>query len=304
MDAWVLRGLIRGIPLVIAAAGSSGAFAQVGPSTPQGFAVDQVVSNSNGTQESTGNGAFVDDGVAKATAIYTGNDGSASLSIAPGSSDFEIAHATTTWFFTVLGPPEISSIPLLFTGKGSLSIENATAANYGLMDQATVTSTIPGFSIGQSVGANQQTFFNINSFANVVDNFTYQVNLGVSAYSFGGKTAAIKGSIDPFIQFAPGFNSNGFSIVSSPVSAVPEPPVWLMVSVGLGIILFAGRRKSKGFSRLSLASDLGEDAYHGPCPAQGDPPHRYTFTIYALNVAKLPVPADSSGGMVTSIVQE
>ena len=51
-------------------------------------------------------------------------------------------------------------------------------------------------------------------------------------------------------------------------------------------------------------SDLGEDAYHGPCPAQGDPPHRYTFTIYALNVSKLAVPPDSSGAMVTSTAQE
>jgi Raf kinase inhibitor-like YbhB/YbcL family protein len=55
---------------------------------------------------------------------------------------------------------------------------------------------------------------------------------------------------------------------------------------------------------LQGRTDLGEDAYHGPCPAQGDPPHRYVFTVYALNVAKLPVPADSSGAMVTSIVQE
>lgn len=51
-------------------------------------------------------------------------------------------------------------------------------------------------------------------------------------------------------------------------------------------------------------SDLGEDAYHGPCPAKGDPPHRYTFTLYALNVATLPVPADSSGAMVVSTVQD
>src|SRR5882724_7025229 len=55
---------------------------------------------------------------------------------------------------------------------------------------------------------------------------------------------------------------------------------------------------------LQGRTDLGEDAYHGPCPAKGDPPHRYVFTVYALNVAKLPVPADSSGAMVTSIVQE
>jgi Raf kinase inhibitor-like YbhB/YbcL family protein len=51
-------------------------------------------------------------------------------------------------------------------------------------------------------------------------------------------------------------------------------------------------------------TDLGEDAYHGPCPAKGDPPHRYVFTIYALNVAKLEVPADSSGAMVTSTAQD
>jgi Raf kinase inhibitor-like YbhB/YbcL family protein len=55
---------------------------------------------------------------------------------------------------------------------------------------------------------------------------------------------------------------------------------------------------------LQGRTDLGEDAYHGPCPAKGDPPHRYVFTVYALNVAKLPVPPDSSGAMVTSIVQE
>jgi len=55
---------------------------------------------------------------------------------------------------------------------------------------------------------------------------------------------------------------------------------------------------------LQGRSDLGEDAYHGPCPDKGDPPHRYVFTIYALNVEKLPVPADSSGAMVTSTAKE
>jgi Raf kinase inhibitor-like YbhB/YbcL family protein len=51
-------------------------------------------------------------------------------------------------------------------------------------------------------------------------------------------------------------------------------------------------------------TDLGTDAYHGPCPAKGDPPHRYVFTVYAVNVAKLPVAAESSGAMVTSVVQD
>ena len=55
---------------------------------------------------------------------------------------------------------------------------------------------------------------------------------------------------------------------------------------------------------LQGRSDLGENAYHGPCPAKGDPPHRYEFTLDALDVAKLPVDADSSGAMVTSVASE
>jgi Raf kinase inhibitor-like YbhB/YbcL family protein len=51
-------------------------------------------------------------------------------------------------------------------------------------------------------------------------------------------------------------------------------------------------------------TDLGNDAYHGPCPDKGEPPHRYTFTVYALNVEKLDVPPDSSGAMVVSTAKE
>ncbi len=51
-------------------------------------------------------------------------------------------------------------------------------------------------------------------------------------------------------------------------------------------------------------TDLGNDAYHGPCPDKGDPPHRYTFTVYALSVEKLEVPADSSGAMVVSTAKD
>src|ERR1700689_3631319 len=51
-------------------------------------------------------------------------------------------------------------------------------------------------------------------------------------------------------------------------------------------------------------TDLGNDAYHGPCPDKGDPPHRYTFTVYALSVEKVDVPHDSSGAMVVSTATE
>ncbi len=50
-------------------------------------------------------------------------------------------------------------------------------------------------------------------------------------------------------------------------------------------------------------TDLGTDAYHGPCPDKGDKPHRYVFTIYALKVPKLSVPPDpewGDGGVLTA----
>jgi phosphatidylethanolamine-binding protein (PEBP) family uncharacterized protein len=43
---------------------------------------------------------------------------------------------------------------------------------------------------------------------------------------------------------------------------------------------------------------------NGPCPAKGDPPHRYIFTIYALSVATLPVDAGAPAAMVTSTAQD
>jgi hypothetical protein len=29
-------------------------------------------------------------------------------------------------------------------------------------------------------------------------------------------------------------------------------------------------------------NDFGEEGYSGPCPPEGDPPHRYVFALYAL----------------------
>jgi Raf kinase inhibitor-like YbhB/YbcL family protein len=51
-------------------------------------------------------------------------------------------------------------------------------------------------------------------------------------------------------------------------------------------------------------TDLGNDAYHGPCPDKGQPPHHYKFTIYALSVEKLDVPPEANGAMVTSTAKE
>ncbi len=45
-------------------------------------------------------------------------------------------------------------------------------------------------------------------------------------------------------------------------------------------------------------NDYGEAAYGGPCPPPGDSPHRYVFTVFALEVDRLEVPPDASCALV------
>jgi Raf kinase inhibitor-like YbhB/YbcL family protein len=45
-------------------------------------------------------------------------------------------------------------------------------------------------------------------------------------------------------------------------------------------------------------TDFGAPGYGGPCPPAGDKPHHYIFTLYALKVAKLDVPAGASAAYV------
>lgn len=45
-------------------------------------------------------------------------------------------------------------------------------------------------------------------------------------------------------------------------------------------------------------TDFGIAGYGGPCPPQGDAPHRYVVTVHALKVDNLSLPADASAAMV------
>jgi Raf kinase inhibitor-like YbhB/YbcL family protein len=49
---------------------------------------------------------------------------------------------------------------------------------------------------------------------------------------------------------------------------------------------------------LQGRTDFGTTGFGGACPPQGDKPHRYIFTVYALKVEKIDVPAGASAAMV------
>ena len=45
-------------------------------------------------------------------------------------------------------------------------------------------------------------------------------------------------------------------------------------------------------------TDFGMAAYGGPCPPPGDTPHHYIFTVYALKVEKIEVPANATSALL------
>lgn len=48
---------------------------------------------------------------------------------------------------------------------------------------------------------------------------------------------------------------------------------------------------------VQIRDDYGVAAWGGVCPPQGDKPHRYIFTVYALKTDKLGIPADASAAL-------
>jgi Raf kinase inhibitor-like YbhB/YbcL family protein len=49
---------------------------------------------------------------------------------------------------------------------------------------------------------------------------------------------------------------------------------------------------------LQVRTDFGKPGYGGPCPPEGDHPHRYLFTVHAVSLDKLPVTADTAAAVV------
>ena len=44
---------------------------------------------------------------------------------------------------------------------------------------------------------------------------------------------------------------------------------------------------------LQTRTDFGAPGYGGPCPPEGDRPHRYLFTVFAVEAGKLDVKPDN-----------
>jgi Raf kinase inhibitor-like YbhB/YbcL family protein len=76
---------------------------------------------------------------------------------------------------------------------------------------------------------------------------------------------------------------------------------WLVVNIPADATELAPGSGSAGGSlpdgALQTRTDFGQPGYGGPCPPQGDHPHRYLFTVHAVG-GPLQVAADTSAAVI------
>ena len=77
---------------------------------------------------------------------------------------------------------------------------------------------------------------------------------------------------------------------------------WVVVNIPASVselALGAGDPKGSGLPKGALLTrtDFGAPGYGGPCPPEGDHPHRYFFTVHAVGT-ELGVNADTSAAVI------
>jgi len=74
---------------------------------------------------------------------------------------------------------------------------------------------------------------------------------------------------------------------------------WIVVNIPANVHeLSAGVGDAGGAlpqGAVQARNDFGDAHFDGACPPAGDKPHRYQFTVWALNVSAVPVTPESSG---------
>jgi Raf kinase inhibitor-like YbhB/YbcL family protein len=71
-------------------------------------------------------------------------------------------------------------------------------------------------------------------------------------------------------------------------------------SLAQGVGSSDGARLPAGAQQIR--TDFGARGYGGPCPPQGDKPHRYIVTVHAVKVPKLDVPEDATAALAGFMV--
>lgn len=82
---------------------------------------------------------------------------------------------------------------------------------------------------------------------------------------------------------------------------------WVIVNIPAsttGLARGAGTTDGKRLPAgcVQVPTDFGAPGYGGPCPPQGDRPHRYVFTLFALKTAKIDLPENATAALAGFMV--
>lgn len=74
---------------------------------------------------------------------------------------------------------------------------------------------------------------------------------------------------------------------------------WMVIDIPAGTASLAGGQGTADGQKLpagtrQIVTDFGVPGWGGPCPPEGAKPHRYNFTVYALDVEKLELPPNAT----------
>ena len=77
---------------------------------------------------------------------------------------------------------------------------------------------------------------------------------------------------------------------------------WSVINIPASVTELASDAGAAGGAKLPAGAahvriDYGMAGWGGVCPPQGDKPHRYIFTVHALKVEKLEIPADATAAL-------
>lgn len=83
---------------------------------------------------------------------------------------------------------------------------------------------------------------------------------------------------------------------------------WLVVNIPAssnGLVAAAGDPSGKRLptGAMQVRTDFGHAGFGGACPPAGDKPHRYVFTVYALQTGKLELSADASAALASFMIR-
>jgi hypothetical protein len=209
---------------------------------------------------SGGTASYTDpSGAVTVSATATVNSSTSPSFSAHGSGDVGsglegIATLGFTYYMEVSGPA--GNVPIVVSASGSADGAHGLSQFFFDNDVVLYVKTFGGVTtdcVNSICTSSNSNSFNVSQTLNVASNTVYQIEMDVGGSVFGSGTQFSDGSIDPYFEFAPGFDPSGYSFIFSDgvgngpaASATPLPAALPLFATGLGAMgLLGWRRKRK-----------------------------------------------------------